>query len=136
MIKYIQKILIVFSLPFIYARYSFVLFLPLLLNNNEGYDYPFYLPFVVISLTYVLFFSLIGYSEIMVLYIKVFQKLTMVNFDIGKLWMRSDTYSYSHWKHPTLIINGKEIKISIAVMGGATYTYDYHLTRKAIFYTL
>lgn len=116
------------SLPLLYARYSIVFFIPLIIFQKE---------FIIIWFIYALFFGFImGNCGVMQYWTKLFQLVFKVRYEIVGQWTSDMMYSYSVWSNPILKIREKEYKLSIAVMGGNLYEAEDNLRRKAIVYWL
>jgi len=119
-------------LPFLYGRYSFILFLPFLFiypwENGSA-------AFLTFSLIYSLFFGFImGNLEVMNIWTKMFQRIFNIKYERKGDWTSNALHSFSTWSHPTIVVRGKTHKLAIKEMGGNLYNLDASIRRKAIFY--
>lgn len=131
-IRNIRRIFGLFLMPLLYIRYSFVFFLPLLFIKELGSE-----AFFVMWFIYAIFFGFImGNCGVMKYWTKLFQRLFKIKYTLGGQWTSDMLHSHSIWSHPILIVNEKEYKLSIAIMGGNLYEEDDNIRRKAIVYSL
>jgi hypothetical protein len=120
------------AMPFLYMRYSFVFFLPMLFIEGIPSEAFFYMWFI-----YALFFVFImGNCGVMRYWTKLFEWIFSVKYNINGQWTSDMLHSHSVWSHPILQVREKEYKLSIAVMGGNLYDEEDNLRRKAIVYWL
>jgi hypothetical protein len=119
-------------MPFLYARYSFVFFAPILFIDGVTYEL-----FFVICFIYALFFGIImGNFGVMHHCTKLFQWIFKVKYDTPRQWASEMLHSYSVWSYPILRVREKEYKLKIGIMGGNLYENEDNIRRKAIVYWL
>lgn len=120
------------AMPFLYMRYSFVFFLPILFIDEMPREV-----FLIMWGMYALFFGFImGNCGVMKYWTKLFEWMFGVKYNIKGQWTSDMLHSHSVWSHPILQVREKEYKLSIAVMGGNLYDEEDNLRRKAVVYWL
>lgn len=121
-----------FILPFLYIRYSFVFFLPLLFieNISEGIN-----AFIICWFIYAVFIAFImGNCGVMEYWTKLIQHITGTKYEISDSYKNNYIAFNSVWSYKKLLVKGKEYKLEIAIMGGNLYDEEDNLRRKAIVY--
>lgn len=117
-------------MPFLYMRYSFVLFLPILFYVGIN-------DFIVLMFIYNVFYGFImGNIGLMKYWTKFLQNILNVKYNIKGEWKYGDMHTYNIWSYPILVVRNKEYKISLSVNGGNVYDKDDNIRRKAIVYWL
>lgn len=137
MIK-MKKIIGLFLVPFLYTRYSFLLFLPFLIYsisfNYNKETIPF---FLFIWFAYSILFAIIfGNFGLMSNWTKLIVKIFKINYKISGYWSSDMMYSFNIWEYPILIVKNKEYHLTISVSGGNLYEGEDNIRRKAIIYYL
>lgn len=128
----LRRILGLILMPFLYARYNFILFLPLL--YIDGYTSEM---FFVCSFIYTLTFAIfMGNMGLMKYWTKLFVKILNVKYEILGYWTSDTIFSYNDWTFPILKVRDKEYKLMISIGGGNLYEKDDNLRRKSIVYWL
>ncbi len=130
--------------PLLYARWSFVYTVPLLLvlvsNIPSGttdttkeienfLSMMFFMHFLYVAVFGFVFGNCEAMSPITKWLLKVFK----VSYTRSYTWQKSDMHSYSAWEYPIVVINGKKYGFSIKTMGGAVYDSEASLQRKVLF---
>ena len=124
-IKYIIGILL---MPILYARYSIVLFTPLILND---------LNFIILWMIYAIMFAFImGICGVIKYWTKLFVWILRINYKVTGQWNSDSMYSFNIWWFPILNIGDKEYRLTISTSGGNIYEPEDNLRRKAIVYWL
>lgn len=126
----LRRILGIFILPFLYVRYSFIFFTPILFIENIPNEYFLFLWFI-----YVIFaINVMGVFGLFKYWTKLFQWIFKVKYERVGYWMTEFMHSYSVWSHPIIKVRNKEYKLAISVMGGNLYEEEDKIRRTAIFY--
>lgn len=127
--KILKRTLGLILLPFIYARYSALFFIPLL------FHYGFRGDLIGVWFFYLVIFGFImgncGFLEIAT---KILQYFLKIKYEVTGQWTSNMAHSYSYWQHPTIKVNDKEYNLSIAIAGGNLYDYEDAVRRKAIWF--
>jgi len=123
----IKRICGIILLPFLYARYSLLVFIPFIYMYGPNY--------IIAWFIYALFFLFImSNCGVMNYWTQLFQWMFKVKYETNKYWSSEMIRSYSIWSYPVLKVRGKEYELSIAVGGSNLYDENVNIRRKAIFY--
>lgn len=119
----LKRLLGLILLPFLYARYTFVFFLPLLFTK-WGFGM-FVFCWVVFASFYSVLKIMVPVSKLIVWYFDIKYK------EIGQ-WCRPMMHSASVWSHPIVRINDRAYHFSYTTMGGTMYEGEEKLRRLAV----
>lgn len=137
-----KKIIGILLLPFLYARYSFLIFIPFLivLTIMYGEISLFLRLWFVVSFICGAFLSFVlGILGVLKYWTKFLVNVFKIDYKVVGNWTTSSAHSASLWSHPILELRGeknKKYELSIAVAGGNLYEEEDNIRRKAIVYYL
>ena len=138
-----HKILGIVLRPFLYARWSFILFLPWfipsLLNNDSCNSGPIIWGMFIVWVFYICVYQLVmswgGPFETnpMEKITKWLMRILKVEYKNCRDWHDPMIHSGSVWNRDAIEIKGKKYSFSTPSMGGNSYSYDSSLNRKILF---
>lgn len=127
--KLFRRIIGIILLPFLYIRYTFILFIPLFFIIDIPTD-----KFFLIWFLYAVFFGFImGNCGVMKYWTMLFEKIFKIEYDITGKWCNNTVGLGSIYSHPILKVRGKTYNVTLTKMGNALYEEHHNLRRKAIF---
>lgn len=138
-----NKLIGLILLPFLYARWSFILFLPwaipALLNNTSCSTGELLQGMFIVWVFYICVYQIVlGWGgpfkdNPMELITRWLIRILKVEYKECNEWHDPMMHSGSVWERDTIEIKGKKYTFSTATMGGNSYSGDSSLNRKILF---